>query len=202
LIKYIIFDLGGIVVPESGNLIFQKIANFLGTGIPKLEILTKDLKPKTTTGEITLRDLYAEILKQLGKTNIKPDKVLKKHLELYKEYSTTQDKDILDLIKRLKERCSVVCLTNTETEVADLNRKDGLFDYFDKAFVSTEMGLRKPNPEIYSKVLNDLNCKPEETIFIDDKSENVKTAKRLGINGIVYENIEQLKKELGSLNII
>lgn len=201
LIKYIIFDLGGIVVPEADDLIQQRIAHFLGIGTSELERLTKDLKPKVTTGEITLRDLYAEILNQLGKKDIESDTVLKKHLEFFKKCSTTRNQEVLDIVKKLKRRYSVVCLTNTEIEVTDFNRKNGLYDYFDKAYISTEMRMRKPNPEIYRTVLNNLNCEAKEVVFIDDKPEYVEGAKRVGINGIVYENIEQLKRELISLSI-
>lgn len=57
----------------------------------------------------------------------------------------------------------------------------------DKIFVSYELGLLKPNKAIYQSVLEKLNAKPEEVIFIDDKRENVEAAKSLGINGIVFD---------------
>ena len=56
----------------------------------------------------------------------------------------------------------------------------------DKIFVSYELGLLKPDAEIYKQVLRLLKAKPEEVVFIDDKLKNVEAAKSIGINGIVF----------------
>ena len=56
----------------------------------------------------------------------------------------------------------------------------------DKIFVSYELGLLKPDAEIYKQILTLLQAKPEEVIFIDDKLKNVEAAKSIGINGIVF----------------
>ena len=57
----------------------------------------------------------------------------------------------------------------------------------ENVFVSYELGLLKPNQEIYKKVLQTLNIEPEEAVFIDDKPRNVEAAESLGIHGIVFE---------------
>ena len=56
----------------------------------------------------------------------------------------------------------------------------------DKIFVSYELGLLKPDAEIYKQVLRLLKAKPKEVVFIDDKLKNVEAAKSIGINGIVF----------------
>ena len=43
------------------------------------------------------------------------------------------------------------------------------------------MGLRKPQPEIYTQVLVENNLIASETLFVDDKKENTDAAERLGI---------------------
>lgn len=53
-------------------------------------------------------------------------------------------------------------------------------------FTSYQLGLLKPNPEIYEKVRQCLGCGFEEIIFVDDKKRNVLSAKNLGIHGIVF----------------
>ena len=53
-------------------------------------------------------------------------------------------------------------------------------------FTSYQLGLLKPNPEIYEKVRQSLGCGFEEIIFVDDKERNVLSAKNLGIHGIVF----------------
>ncbi len=58
-------------------------------------------------------------------------------------------------------------------------------------FTSFDLKMLKPDVKIYETMLNKLNAKPEEVIFVDDKEENVNSANSIGINGIVYkrENI-------------
>lgn len=55
------------------------------------------------------------------------------------------------------------------------------------AFTSYELGLLKPDTEIFTTVLERLNTSAEEVLFFDDKKKNVAAAKSLGINGIVYD---------------
>lgn len=53
---------------------------------------------------------------------------------------------------------------------------------FEKVYFSFEMGLRKPQPEIYSQLLNENNLIASETLFVDDKKENTAAAEKLGIH--------------------
>ncbi|MGJ5642102.1 HAD family hydrolase [Formosa sp. S-31] len=54
--------------------------------------------------------------------------------------------------------------------------------YFDVFYLSHEINLRKPNADIYEFVLNQNNLKAEETLFIDDTTENTDAAEKLGIH--------------------
>lgn len=83
-----------------------------------------------------------------------------------------------------KEGIEIGLLSNALPNLADTGQTLAAED---KIFVSYELGLLKPNKAIYQSVLEKLNAKPEEVIFIDDKRENVEAAKSLGINGIVFD---------------
>lgn len=58
----------------------------------------------------------------------------------------------------------------------------GLGDLFEKLWFSHQIGLSKPDPEIFRYVLNDGELKPEETLFIDDTLVHVEAARNVGIN--------------------
>jgi putative hydrolase of the HAD superfamily len=107
---------------------------------------------------------------------------------------------VLEIIEILKNHFMVACLTNTELEIAEIGRTTGLFEPFHKAFLSVEMRMQKPDHEIYKRVLVDLDCLPDEVIFIDDKQENVQAAHELGMQGILFKNVEQLRQDLAALN--
>ena len=55
-------------------------------------------------------------------------------------------------------------------------------DYFEKTYLSFEMKMAKPEPEIFKAILDDAGIEPEETLFIDDSEINCKAAQNLGIS--------------------
>ena len=57
-----------------------------------------------------------------------------------------------------------------------------LDDYFDKAYYSHELGLRKPYPQSFTALLNMENLVAEETLFIDDTIGNIEGAKQAGLH--------------------
>lgn len=62
-----------------------------------------------------------------------------------------------------------------------------VFKYFKSGLTSAEAGVSKPHSEIFQKFLQKFNLNPEETLFIDDLSENVLAAKNLGFQTIHFD---------------
>ncbi|MDF9830388.1 HAD family phosphatase [Parabacteroides sp. PF5-6] len=94
----------------------------------------------------------------------------------------------LDLLLRLKEEYNTFLLSNTNSihwEWAKQNifnyKGHRVDDFFHKIYLSYELHLEKPNPEIFEYVLNDAGISPHETLFIDDAAVNCKAAEALGI---------------------
>ena len=67
---------------------------------------------------------------------------------------------------------------------------------FDVLIWSYELRIIKPNPAIYHAALEKLNLPPEETIFIDDKSENTAAARALGIQAFTFSTADKLREDL------
>jgi putative hydrolase of the HAD superfamily len=68
--------------------------------------------------------------------------------------------------------------------------------YFEKIFASHTMGLRKPEPNKYFMVLDDLKYQPHEVLFLDDNFLIMKAACNFGIDSIHLLSIEQMIYEL------
>ena len=198
--KAIIFDLGGILVPEKGDIIRDKITKMIGISSITSQIPSSDLKGRATRGEISLYEYYKAFLTRMSK-KIDPHKVLQEHLRLYESLSQ-EDSQILLLIKKLKENYLVACLTNTEIEITTFNKKRGLFDHFDRAYISTEMRLVKPQREIYQRVLEDLAINSDDAFFIDDQEEYVRAAEMVGTPSVIYKDYPKLIKSLQRAKII
>jgi len=113
-IKWIIFDLGGIIVPEIGDLITHKIAKVLNVSDEYLKEIAGKFKQQITTGSMTLLDMYSIITKELL-VQFSPNHLLQEHLKEYRMLGANHDADIVEFIKTLKKKYKVACLTNVET---------------------------------------------------------------------------------------
>ena len=207
MITNIIFDLGGVLIPEKGAEITAIIATRVGVSSQTLDDALTPWKEKMTKGDITLREVYEKIQEILEQT-YDPEEIVATHLKVYHDLSRIRETKIIEMIERLKEKYTVVALTNTEPEIAEFNKtrraeEDGktLFEYFHRAFISTEMHMKKPDAEIYEAMLHELECTSEQVIFIDDKQMYVDGARKVGIRSILYQNPKQLKEELGAIGI-
>jgi len=76
------------------------------------------------------------------------------------------------------------------------------FELFDGIVTSWESKLAKPDVKIYELLLNRYNLDATSCVFVDDREENVKIAENLGFNGIVFQNSEQLRRELHDLGVL
>lgn len=72
-------------------------------------------------------------------------------------------------------------------------------DKVDGAVISSEVKFVKPELEIYQCLLEKYHLKAEETVFLDDREDNIEAAQRCGIHGIVFQGYEKGKEELEKL---
>lgn len=74
--------------------------------------------------------------------------------------------------------------------------------FFEKDYYSHLMGMRKPHIEIFEKVMTENNLKPEETLFIDDSPQHLKTAENLGLNTYLLSYPETLEEFMTKSGIL
>jgi epoxide hydrolase-like predicted phosphatase len=77
--------------------------------------------------------------------------------------------------------------------------QDQLDELFDEAVISGEVGLRKPEPEIYRLAARRLGVAPEECVFVDDLRPNVRGAVEVGMVGVHHVDTETTLAELEAL---
>ncbi len=103
------------------------------------------------------------------------------------------------IVKRLRQDYPVYVLSN----INDIHRKYVVSQpyweptLFDKVFWSCKLGSRKPEKEIYLKVLSEIKRKPQEVLFFDDREDNVLAARDLGIKTVhVDKPLEEILKNV------
>ena len=81
-------------------------------------------------------------------------------------------------------------LSNMSREFIDFLREQPVYRHFDGEVISCEEGMVKPQPEIYDLLLERFALVPEETLFIDDRKENVEAAQRKGIRTVHFDKTD------------
>ena len=109
-------------------------------------------------------------------------------------------KEVADYEHSLKDKCYIGILSNlTLYDKERLDKQVGLSNY-DYVFLSFELGLRKPNIEIYERVQSELPFSKEDILFIDDRTNNIESAKEFGWNvfqctGLELDKIKEACEE-------
>ena len=76
-----------------------------------------------------------------------------------------------------------------------------LFDKFDGLVFSVQIGIVKPNIDIYEYLISKYNLKTDECLFIDDTEKNIKGAQLAGISGYLFDgDVDTLRKKIGMLH--
>ena len=184
-ISTLIFDLGGVIVDLD---LAKCIQNFKELGLENIEQYLsnfgqKDFFMQFEKGQIGIPVFRDEIRKLAGieLTDAQIDKA-------WCSFLTQIPVEKLHLLSELKKKYRLLMLSNTnplhiQTAVAAEFSKTGktMQDFFDKCYLSYEMGMVKPDVEIFEALLTDAQVKAEECLFLDDGKKNIDTAAALGI---------------------
>ena len=112
--------------------------------------------------------------------------------------------DIIDLITKLRNNgYKTYVLSNAPHDIPPFLTYKDLNKYFDGQIISAQEKISKPDAKIYEILLNRFNLKPNESIFFDDKAENIEAAIAAKINGVVYDynHHEKLLEELDKYDV-
>ena len=109
-----------------------------------------------------------------------------------------------ELVRKLKSRgYCVYYLSNIPEDVLDFLTERDLKGLFDGGVASCEVHINKPDPRIYKALLDKYQLKAGESVFIDDRLENVQAAFRLGFAGIqMKDSVGTLVRSLATCNVM
>ena len=182
--KVIIFDLGAVIL----NINYQNtIDEFTKLGIKNASSfyskkVQTDLFNQIETGKITAEKFLTELQKETNNATINQVK------DAWNSMLLDLPNERLELIKALKNKYRIYLLSNTNNIHIDAFKKqlgnakwEDFCNLFDKMYLSHEVGLRKPNAEIFKHILTEQKLKAEEVFFIDDSPQHIEGAKKLGI---------------------
>ena len=126
--------------------------------------------------------------------------------EEFKEFMFAQSALLPDTLhwmidwKTRHENIKVISINNESRELNQYRiDKFNLHNFFDAFVSSSEVGMRKPDPEIFLLALGIAQAKPEECIYFDDRIMLVEAAKKAGIHAYHHTDFKSTKKIIESL---
>lgn len=189
-IKNIIFDFGGVVLDIDPQL---TIDEFVKLGFKDLDKLSTPEFTEEIFGKFERGILTPEVFRTKLKSFLNIDVTDQQFDYAWNSLIYDIPRERIKVIEQVKKNYQIILLSNSneihyDLFVRDLQLRFGyreFDDLFHKAYFSFDLHLLKPNPEVYEFVINQHGLIPAETLFLDDKAENIEAAKKLGI--ITYQ---------------
>lgn len=183
--RHFIFDVDGVVIQaplftenlfKQYNVPLEKSISFIHGEFQKCVVGKKDLK-------LILPKYLAE-----WDLSVTVDEVLK----FWFEAENKPNEKLISYIQSLRDAghmCSVA--TNQEKYRIEFMRKNMNFDkYFDRVFVSCEIGKKKPDGDYYRSITHQLDTEVDNITFFDDRANYAEAAKGIGWDAYLFESTE------------
>jgi HAD superfamily hydrolase (TIGR01509 family) len=194
MIKTVIFDLGGVIVPldfRRGYGAIQALCRYPAEEIPRL-LGSTDLVKRFEAGKVEPEEFFHGICEILGL-----DVTYTQFREVWSSIFPPCTLIPESLLEDLRQRYRLLLLSNTNAIHFPMIRENyPLLRHFDAFVLSYKVGFMKPAPEIYREAVSQAGCGAEECFFTDDVPAYVDAARQQGIDAVQFVSLEQLLKDL------
>ena len=190
----IITDLGGVVLEKGFSKLWDYIAKHHGLSFEDVDAVFKKQYAPFFSGQMSVSEFWKGFETELGLSegeSFWQNKLF--------EFFVPQ-KGVLELYDSLRSEGHTIGLLSDEVSDIwkELDRRHSLSPHFDFIVISSEVGMHKPDPEIYKLALTKSPTTPSRNVFIDDREENLAPAKELGMQAILFQDTNTLEKKLRS----
>lgn len=177
----ILFDADGVVQRQPAGWLDRLVSRVGLTDREPRQLLAAIFAAEapTLTGEGDFRTALAALLAEWGRAD-RLESVLGSWAEI------EVDEHVLGIVRQLRTAGVRCCLaTNQQNLRATYMRS--LYDaHFDEQFYSCEIRAAKPDPAYFGAVLDRLEARPEQVVFIDDGAANIAAAQQMGLDARLY----------------
>ncbi len=194
----VLFDLGGVLVRLGGVPQMQALS-----GIDREDELWKRWLScpwvrSFERGRCSPDDFAAGVIDEWGLSV-----TAEAFLDRFRSWPEALYDGAVQLVDEVRAQCRVGCLSNTnQLHWAEQSSQWGLADLFEVAFLSYQLGLVKPDREIFTHVTAALGLAPDRILFLDDNAVNVEQARSVGLAGAVVRGPAEARTVLVELGVL
>jgi putative hydrolase of the HAD superfamily len=193
----LLFDLGGVLIDFAG---FRELGQLLPAGVDRAEVrrrwIRSPLVQRFERAETTPEEFARGVIREL-RLELSPDQFLAALVD----WARGLYPGARELLQRIPDIYQLACLSNSNELHTPLHRRsmEGLLDRY---YLSDEIGLVKPDREIFDHVISDLGVPPGRIGFFDDTEINVDAAQAAGMNAYEVDGVAELEARLDRLGIL
>jgi putative hydrolase of the HAD superfamily len=149
-------------------------------------VFSNGLNKQFETGTLSGKEFYASLVAEFA--------LCLPPLERFKEIWCDifeENPGMVEMIQTLRTRSRIILLSNTNQWHLDFlrSRFSHLLDCFDAMILSHEVGVRKPDPEIFWYAVKAAKTDPPQCLYFDDVEEHVMAARRIGIHAVLFRYV-------------
>ena len=191
-IEIVLFDLGGVLIELSS---IQTMGRFLGDH-PEEEVWRRWLGcpwvRRFERGHCSADDFARGMVESWSMAST-PEVFL----EAFIRWPRGLMPGARELAHTVRSRVTIGCLSNTNALHAERHAsEEAVYDLFDHRFLSHEVGLVKPDREVYDHVLGELDCPAANVLFLDDNQINVDGARAAGLRAERARGLTEVRSAL------
>ena len=204
-IETVFFDVGGVIVNAPMDSYKTLGAEAFGARVEHVVLCSAEYVPLLEMGKLTSGEFWEKVGEQLaymGMGRTVPAWKFKGFWEGVLLDSLAIHQDVLDIASRLKSKTTVGVLSNTIQEHALILQREGVYKNFSPVVLSCQVGMRKPNADIYLKSADLAKTAPNRCLLIDDLVENVEGARKAGFQALLYRDADELRHELHRMGLL
>jgi putative hydrolase of the HAD superfamily len=193
----LLFDLGGVLIDFAG---FEELGRLLPGRPDRSDIRSRWIESVSVQhferGAITPIDFACGVIGEF-ELNLSPDDFISRFVE----WARGPYPGATSLLQRVAATHRTACLSNSNELHTSLHRRS-MEPLMERYYFSDELGMVKPDPEVFKHVIRDLAASPDQVAFFDDTPVNVQAAREAGLEAFEVDGIDQLSARLQQLGLL
>jgi len=193
----LLFDLGGVLIDFAG---FEELSRLLPGGVNRGEVRARWISSPSVQrferAEITPREFARGVVREL-QLDLGPDEFI----TAFVAWARGLYPGARPLLDRVQDTYRLACLSNSNKLHTPIHRRS-IEPLMDRYYFSDELGLVKPDREVFTHVIRDLDVPPERIAFFDDTAINVVAARHVGMRAYEVDGIAELESQLQGLGVL
>lgn len=195
-IHAVFFDLGGVILRTEYQAPREQLAERLNMTYEELAKIVFDSETSrlASLGKITVDQHWDAVVRRLGRPQSETAAIRAQFFA-----GDVLDGGLVAAIRSMRDRVHTGLISNGWPDVREYILRNHFEDAFESIVISAEVGVLKPQREIFQIALDRLGVSPTESAFVDDTRRNVEAARAIGMQGIEFRDPAQAEADLDSL---